>query len=128
MRQRALGVLALMRVFGCPDGRDLDGQPLDPVRGSTQATADLGAALDEPGLCRLLPSCGPCSLACEPEKLAEEYVPEGTCALFLCTLIDRRQIEVDACNVGDGCAARPAEDGATVEPPSCRSLVAARWL
>ena len=52
-------------------------------------------------VCRLLPEdCGACSVACDWEAL-REFVPVGTCAAFVCDLIDGTQAIFHAC--------RPAE-------------------
>jgi len=78
---------------------------LDEPTVSDRAQASTGALAEEGDgdVCDLLPSDGPCSLACDPDALSEEYVPPGTCALFLCTLDDGRMIGVHACH--------PAEHG-----------------
>lgn len=61
-----------------------------------------GAASTEPDdVCSLLPPDGPCALACDEEALAEQYVPAGVCAAFLCELTDGRSIAVHACRAGD---------------------------
>jgi hypothetical protein len=52
----------------------------------------------EPDVCDLLPSCGPCSVACDPDALAE-YIPAGTCAAFLCHLIDGRRATFHVCHI-----------------------------
>ena len=49
-------------------------------------------------VCRLLPpDDGACSDACDWEAL-REYVPEGTCAAFVCDLIDGRQAIFHCCH------------------------------
>lgn len=52
-------------------------------------------------ICSRLPADGPCALACDPEALAEQFVPAGACAAFSCTLTDGAQIAVHACHAGD---------------------------
>lgn len=52
-------------------------------------------------ICDALPPDGPCSLACDAEALAEQYVPAGTCAAYLCTLTDGREVPVHACHAND---------------------------
>ena len=54
---------------------------------------------EEASICDVLPPDGPCSLACDERALAEQYVPEGACAAFLCTLTDGREVAVHACHV-----------------------------
>ena len=60
---------------------------------------DLQDAPDD--ICGRLPADGPCSLACDPDALGEQYVPKGACAAFSCTLTDGTQIAVHACHIGD---------------------------
>lgn len=121
MQLRVVLVPAVTAIFGCADPADVADPSSAPVRVSAQVVADVHEAIaDEPDVCSKLPSCGPCSLACDPEKLAQEYVPKGACALFLCTLTDGSTIEVDACNVGDDCTARLARpNGAATADPTC---------
>ena len=52
-------------------------------------------------ICDRLPADGPCSLACDEDALAEQYVPAHACAAFACTLTDGTQIAVHACHIGD---------------------------
>jgi hypothetical protein len=51
----------------------------------------------EPDVCELLPHCGPCSMACDPQALAA-LIPPGTCAAFLCELVDGRHATFHACH------------------------------
>jgi hypothetical protein len=49
-------------------------------------------------VCDLLPDdCGACSVACDWEAL-REYVPPGTCAAFVCDLVDGTQAIFHACH------------------------------
>jgi hypothetical protein len=42
-----------------------------------------------PALCEFVAvQEGPCSLACEPEALVEQFVPRGMCAMFDCAKRD----------------------------------------
>ena len=71
---------------------------------SVEESADVTEALASPpsveeDLCDALPDEGPCSLACDPDALRDEYVPAGTCAAFACTLTDGRTITLHACHV-----------------------------
>lgn len=52
-------------------------------------------------ICDKLPPDGPCALACDPDALADQYVPAHACAAFSCTLTDGTEIAVHACHVGD---------------------------
>lgn len=66
----------------------------DDARAIIISDMNLGA---EPDLCELLPTCGICSVACDPDALAE-HVPPGTCAAFVCELTDGRQVSFHACH------------------------------
>jgi hypothetical protein len=68
---------------------------------SDDARADaarLLSAPDEPDICGLLPECGPCADACDPDAL-EQHLPPGTCAAFVCELTDGRVLTVHACHL-----------------------------
>jgi hypothetical protein len=58
---------------------------------------DMVSMPDEPGICELLPECGPCADACDPDAL-EQHLPPGTCAAFICELTDGRTLTVHACH------------------------------
>ncbi|MGE5187273.1 MAG: hypothetical protein ACM31C_34735 [Acidobacteriota bacterium] len=90
--------LAIAVTCGCVDTLDADGQQRAAVDrgGAAPDIYDLLSA--QPDICGFLPACGACALACDPEKLAQEYVPPGACALFACTLTDGRTIRLDVCN------------------------------
>lgn len=62
-----------------------------------QHLPDLEIALSQRDICTVPPSEGPCSLACDPEQLSEQYVPEGTCVTFVCTTTDGMLFGVSAC-------------------------------
>jgi hypothetical protein len=67
------------------------------------------ASAPAPDICDLLPpGCGACSVACDWEAL-EEYVPAGTCAAFVCELVDGRKATFHACHPPDH-APRPEAD------------------
>jgi hypothetical protein len=52
----------------------------------------------EPDVCDLLPEdAGVCSVACDWEAVIE-YVPVGTCAAFVCELVDGRDLTFHACH------------------------------
>jgi hypothetical protein len=56
-------------------------------------------ALGEPGanICNSLPADGPCSLACDPAALADQYIKVNTCVDFACTLDDGQTIHIGGC-------------------------------
>ena len=114
----AISSIAL--ALGCVAPLDTDAPSSDPVRVSAQPTSVEQAVADEPDICGLLPTCGPCSLACDPEKLAEEYVPEGACALFVCPLTDGRTIQFEACHYVTGTETSPQPSRCLRTDPSCR--------
>jgi hypothetical protein len=59
------------------------------------------ASAPAPDVCDLLPEgCGACSVACDWEAL-REFVPVGTCAAFVCELVDGREATFHACHVPD---------------------------
>ena len=119
----------MLLVLGCMSSPEVTEQPPDPVRDTARVSLDPALAIaDDDDICSLLPSCGPCSLACDPEKLAEEYVPKGACALFLCTLTDGRTIEVDACNLDECVARMTAPSGRHVPDSGCGANIALRAL
>jgi hypothetical protein len=93
MRATAL-VLALA---GCiDDGAIVDSPSSDELAALSAERAVAGD--DATDVCALLPDCGACSLACAPEQLVEQYVPDGTCAVFACELTDGRLLHVSVCN------------------------------
>ncbi len=55
-------------------------------------------ARSTPAFCELLPEMQPCSLACDLERLGREYVPDGTCVLFACTLTNGEPLKLHVCN------------------------------
>lgn len=67
---------------------------------ANERTIDVASGEEpEPNICELLPPCGPCSLACDHDALAET-IPVGTCAVLLCTLTNGERIQVHACHRG----------------------------
>ncbi len=91
-------LLAITATCACVDTLDTDPQQRAAVTDDRAAPDVYDVLAARPEICAFLPACGACSLACDPEKLAQEYVPPNTCALFACTLTDGRTIRVDACN------------------------------
>ena len=66
--------------------------PTAPVSSFTRAPAAL------PDDCALLPKDGACALACNPDALAQQYLPPNTCATFACPLSDGRTKLVGVCH------------------------------
>jgi hypothetical protein len=103
MRNALPILISLLLGSGCATDDDATDPPVFantdvPAIDETYAV-DLVDAPDD--ICGLLPPDGPCALACDPDALAEQYVPAGACAAFLCTLTDGTQIAVHACHIGD---------------------------
>jgi hypothetical protein len=77
-----------------PDEPDVPDNPniADP---ETDATLYSGT------LCEISPQTnqGPCLLACDPEALVDQWVPEGTCVAFECPLANGTTIRVGGCNL-----------------------------
>ncbi len=93
-------LLAVLCASGCAVSGD------DTTAGDDVTHEDVGGELmidvatgeePEPNICELLPPCGPCSLACDPDALAET-IPAGTCAVLVCTLTNGERIQVHACH------------------------------
>jgi hypothetical protein len=42
---------------------------------------------------------GACSLACDPDAVIAQFVPEGTCTMFECDLTDGTTINVGGCHL-----------------------------
>lgn len=66
---------------------------------------NISAAVELPdggyNICEHLPAEAPCSLLCDRDALVEQYVPESSCAVFVCELTDGRRISVHACHPPD---------------------------
>lgn len=80
-----------------PDADGGEIRPIEPAYASDLTSLTEG----DDDICSLLPASGPCALACDEGALAEQYVPAGACAAFLCKLTDGREIAVHVCHVGD---------------------------
>ena len=48
--------------------------------------------------CGELPSEGPCSLACDPDALIDQYVPHGQCVTYRCELKSGEVFRTGGCN------------------------------
>lgn len=111
MMRRMIAILFLFA--GCVDGSDSDKVEPTPVRpdkgddGDGTPAPDPGSGsvdaereLQPPGpddTCQVLPQPGPCEYACQPEILVDLYVPEGTCAMFECPVVDGTTTTVGGC-------------------------------
>lgn len=52
----------------------------------------------EPSKCdQIVETDGPCAVACDPLAL-QPFIPNGTCATFLCTLEDGSEFRTGGCN------------------------------
>jgi hypothetical protein len=74
-----------------------DGEVTELTR---QAPGDKSDDIEEDGarnICDLLPTDGACAHACNPEKMMT-FVPEGTCAVFVCELTDGTTYNTGGCN------------------------------
>lgn len=97
MRSHALVAAALgIGLGGCAEATaDEDGgADLADVGGHVRA-----ASIEPivPTLCDLLPADGVCALLCDPAAL-EELLPDGSCAVFECTLTTGVRALIHACN------------------------------
>ena len=101
MRQSSVALAVLLCGSACTEAPEGVAERLDEsLRASVGAQAVI---VDEisPGssdVCDLLPDdCGPCAVACDFEAL-REFVPVGTCAAFLCELVDGTRVTFHACH------------------------------
>jgi hypothetical protein len=91
--------LALVLAASCvgDDGRD-DEPPLsDDGHASVSVSTSLATPLEHYDMCAHLPAEPPCSLICDHDALVE-YVPDSSCAVFVCVLTDGVQVSVHACH------------------------------
>lgn len=97
MTNLKLLAIAALSLAACVDSPDPAGAPAE-ARPTAAATVTRIAPAD-PGtnICQLLPADGPCSLACDPAALAEQYIAVNTCADFQCTLTDGQVIRAGGC-------------------------------
>lgn len=102
MRTAIAAALVSLSVVACMDADH--GDAAMPPDASVTLGAQVVRTPDElspgPGSndCDLLPCTGACSLACDPEKMAEQYLPPGVCAIFACPLSDGKYMIVDVCH------------------------------
>jgi hypothetical protein len=98
MRGPAAVTLAFLLGSACVDEPEIVSETRtlgDDARVSVVAEM---ATAPEPDVCDLLPEdAGACSVACDWQALSE-YVPTGTCAAFLCELVDGREATFHACH------------------------------
>jgi hypothetical protein len=99
MMTRAILVLSL--ASACMDGESgrEDPRPIVPDKpGSTDVDMQ-SDVLRAANRCNVIETDGPCALACTPDALLEEFVPEGTCIIYDCTLEDGSPLRVGGCNL-----------------------------
>jgi hypothetical protein len=72
-------------------GEDDDPVPAMPTTPTGQVRSTGPACLVAPG------QAGACALACDPEELVAQFVPEGTCTLFECELVDGTRARFGGC-------------------------------
>ncbi len=106
MMHRSFTIAMLCAIGACVDSSgelDSDTGANDPAQERSFAQQlqvdDRGIEDDGTDICELLPACGPCSLACDPHALADEYLPANSCGAFQCELSDGRSVVVHACHV-----------------------------
>ena len=98
MVKRWLAV-ALLMASACvgEDGNDVDDTAPVDDDGHTSISSSVAAPESAYDVCEHLPAEPPCSLICDHEAL-ENYVPESSCAVFVCVLTDGLQVSVHACH------------------------------
>lgn len=90
-------ILGLLCGSACATDGDLTGEDHaadDGTRADAPHHRSPGA---DPDVCDLLPSAGPCAVACDPVALAA-YLPPGTCGAFVCELVDGREASFHTCH------------------------------
>ena len=99
MPRHWLATAIMVCACACVDRDDADDDVV-PLP-SDDAHAAITNSLDVPdadyNICEHLPASGPCSVLCDRAAL-EEYVPESSCAVFVCELTDGQTVSVHACH------------------------------
>ena len=103
MLRCSLALAIAMCASACLDGGTIDEPTSDgglTLADDTHAqiTTELAIPDDSYNICDHLPDTAPCSLLCDRDALADQYVPENTCVVFVCTLTDGRAVSVHACH------------------------------
>jgi hypothetical protein len=94
--------VAALLLAACLD-QTTDIEPTEPEPVALEPAAEglnTEARIDEsaPSVCsEIVATDGPCAVACEPLKL-KSYIPNGTCATFVCDLEDGTQWRTGGCN------------------------------
>jgi hypothetical protein len=98
MTTKLLAVLSSLLFAACaasPTVESPEGRPASEAEVAALAKVDDGQS---DLVCeRIVETEGPCAVACDKAAL-REYIPFGTCALFLCTLDDGTSAHVGGCN------------------------------
>lgn len=118
----AILVVSSALLVGCTDDLSVDQRDLEvPLPEETVAAVTAGDAvpcptplpgfarhdaiekrdaLDEApaDFCAELPSEGPCSLACDPDAMIDQYVPQGQCVTYRCELASGQVFRTGGCN------------------------------
>jgi hypothetical protein len=99
---KLIAVTAAVLLAACldqtTDVEPTEAEPLAPEHAAEGLSTE--ARIDErtPSSCsEVVATDGPCAVACEPLKLMS-YIPNGTCATFVCDLEDGTQWLTGGCN------------------------------
>ena len=93
MLARACLVAMLVAACGNDVGTDEPGVP-DDLATPSDSTVFAGPLCEFSSVGE-----GPCSLACDPDALIDQYVPPGTCIAFECPHLDGSTTRVGGCNL-----------------------------
>jgi hypothetical protein len=98
MTRPAAVTLAFLLGSACVDDAEVVSETRTLSDDARAAVTDEMESAPAPDVCDLLPDdCGACSVACDWSALSE-YVPVGTCAVFVCELVDGRKVSFHACH------------------------------
>jgi hypothetical protein len=98
MRGPAAVTLAFLLGSACVEGPEIVSETRTLGDDARVSVRDEMTTAPEPDVCDLLPvDSGACSVACDWQALSE-YVPAGTCAAFVCELVDGREATFHACH------------------------------
>jgi len=97
MMTKLLALVAALSLAACTD----DAAPTDESQSTVDVTEEMAAdqPADQTGdLCQLLPTdaADPCSHLCDEEGIGA-FIPEHTCALFVCHLTDGTTYHAGGC-------------------------------
>ena len=105
MRRRWRAAALALCVHACAGGGDNVVAPdaAEPPKGDDRhpsISSSLETPVDDYDVCEHVPAQPPCSLICDREALTQ-YIPESSCAVFVCTLTDGLQVTVHVCHYPD---------------------------